>query len=245
MKKCLIILFAFFPFVAGNAQSSYPVIKLSDDVSLIKVSENAWVHVSWAEESDFGRYSSNGLIFTTHEEAFLFDTPVTELQTAALVSWIRDTLHLKLSGFVPNHWHSDCMGGLAYLKAQGIKSYANLRTINIAKAKKLPVPEVGFTDSLHLKLGDKDILCYYPGEAHSLDNIVVWIPSEEILFGGCMLKELRSQTLGNIVDANVVAWPQTIRNLRQRIPSAKIVIPGHGAFGSYELVDHTQSILAK
>jgi metallo-beta-lactamase class B len=76
--------------------------------------------------------------------AFLFDTPVTEAQIKDLVTWIRDSLKLKIVGFVPNHWHKDCIGGLAYLQSLKIKSYANQKTIDIAKAKHLPVPVFGF-----------------------------------------------------------------------------------------------------
>ena len=134
----------------------------------------------------FGMVSSNGLIFIDKGKAFLFDTPVDEAQTKTLITWVEKNLHVSFVGFVPNHWHGDCMGGLAYIKARHIPSYANQMTIDLARKHHLPLPDKGFKDSLKLKLNDKAIECYYPGAAHSTDNIVVWIPSEKILFAGCM-----------------------------------------------------------
>ena len=43
--------------------------------------------------------------------AYLFDTPVNDALTKDLLDWIRDSLHAEVIGFVPNHWHEDCMGG--------------------------------------------------------------------------------------------------------------------------------------
>lgn len=109
----------------------------------------------------------------------------------------------------------------------------------------MPVPEHGFKDSLQLQLGDKRIICYYPGAAHSLDNIAVWIPSELILFTGCMVKSLESGNLGNVADGDLKAYPDTIDKLLLKFPTVKIVIPGHGAVGGTELIKHTQVLFGK
>ena len=151
-------------------------------------------------------------------------------------------MKLKVVGFVPNHWHVDCMGGLGFLLNQNIESYANQMTIDIAKSKGLPIPKYGFKDSLQLKLGDKLIHCYYLGAAHTKDNIVVWIPSEQILFAGCMVKSMGSNDLGNTVDGDLKAYPITIDKLIDKLPNAKIVIPGHGQYGGIELIKHTKDL---
>jgi metallo-beta-lactamase class B len=222
--------------VPGDAFTN---IKLSPDIELIKLSDNAYVHVSYAELPKFGRFASNGLVYVNGGEAMLFDTPVTDSLTIALVSWIRDSLKVKLVGFLPNHWHSDCMGGLGYLKSAGIPSFANKMTADIARSKKLPVPEKTFSDSLTLKAGKEGIHCYYLGSAHSTDNIVAWIPSEKILFAGCMAKSLDSKNLGNVTDGDLTAYPKTIDRVIAKFPDARIVIPGHGSVGGAELLRHT------
>jgi metallo-beta-lactamase class B len=104
------------------------------------------------------------------------------------------------------------------------------------------VPDFGFQDSLKLSLGGKSIECFYLGGAHSTDNIVVWIPSEQILFAGCMVKSLVSTDLGNTADGDLKAYPLTIDKMANRFSMAKYVIPGHGSFGGIDLVNHTKDL---
>ncbi len=222
-----------------NAQPENSVTWLSEDLELIRISPNAYIHVSYASLEGYGRVGANGVVFVSGNEAFLFDTPWNDSLTMLLYSWITNSMNLKLAGFVPNHWHADCMGGLGYLQSQHVDSWANQQTIDIARSGNLPVPGHGFLDSLQLKAGDKIISCYYPGPAHTMDNIVVWIPSEKILFAGCMIKSISSVNLGNVVDGDLSAYPQTLKTLLKRFSDAGIVIPGHGAWGGMDLVTHT------
>jgi metallo-beta-lactamase class B len=216
---------------------------LGNDIRVTRISPHCYLHVSWSSLPGYGRFASNGVIFTDGKNAFLFDTPVSDSLTAILVSWIGDSLKLHIAAFVPNHWHSDCMGGLAYLKKKGIVSYANEITREFARQNKLPEPDHTFRDSLVLNAGPHRIVCYYPGPAHTADNIVVWIPSEKVLFGGCMVKDLQAATLGNTADASVSTWPSTIRNVQAKFPDARIVVPGHGQPGDISLLSHTLMLL--
>jgi metallo-beta-lactamase class B len=237
VKYILLILLGICIRVNSFAQVvSY---KVSKDIEVIKITDNSYVHVSYTNLSKYGRVGSNGLIFTNNGKAVLFDTPMTESLTEELVDWIRDTLKVNIVEFIPNHWHEDCIGGLGYLNGLGIDSHANEMTIKIAQSKNLPVPKHGFKDSLTISLGDKKIICSYFGAAHSLDNIVAWIPSEKILFAGCMAKELASTNLGNTADGNLKDYPETIKKVLDKYPGAKYVIPGHGKFGGIELLKHT------
>jgi len=227
------------------SQGTFHHMKVSEDIDVVQLSTHSYVHVSYTQLPGFGRIGSNGFIYTNNGEALLFDTPVNDSLTEQLVTWIKDSLKVHLVGFVPNHWHNDCMGGLNYLHSIGITSYANEKTIAIAQSKNLPIPQHSFIDSLALHLGDQIVVCKYEGPAHTVDNIVTWIPSERILFGGCMVKELNSNSLGNIADADLTEWPKTIERVIADFSSAVIVIPGHGEFGGLELLKHTLELLRK
>ncbi len=220
-------------------------IMVSPNLEIIPLSECAWVHVSYSEIPPYGMVASNGLIYRDQDQVFLFDTPMTEALTIELVNWIENELKAKIVGFVPNHWHEDCMGGLAYLHQKNIPTYAHQLTIDLAKSHQLTAPQTGFKDSIQLKLNQQPIFCEFPGAAHSLDNIVVWIPSEKILFAGCMVKELNSKTLGNTADGDLKAYPETIRRVLQKYGEARIVIPGHGSYGDTELIRHTLQLAEK
>ncbi|MDP2036127.1 MAG: subclass B1 metallo-beta-lactamase [Ignavibacteria bacterium] len=239
MKKLLLLIILEICFAKLSfAQERYQKFQVTKDIEVIKINENAYVHVSYAEVSGWGRVAANGLIYINDGKAALFDTPMTDSLTKDLMDWITNALKAKVSLFVPNHWHRDCIGGLAYLNSLGIESYANEITVEIAKSKKLPIPMHGFKDSLTLSLGNKKIFCEFLGAAHAVDNIVVWLPSEKILFAGCMAKEVGSQNLGNTADADLTAYPETIKKVLNKYYNAEIVIPGHGEFGGIEILKH-------
>ncbi len=221
----------------------FELIFCSPDLECYRLSDQVFWYVSYAEMKGFGRVASNGLVYTDGGQAFLFDTPVNDTLTKDLLEWIKDSLHAEVIGFVPNHWHEDCMGGLAYLQQKGIPSWANHRTVEIAREKGLPIPDRAFDDSLTLWLNEQPIICYFPGPAHSMDNIVVWLPNEKILFAGCLCKEMASAGLGNTADRSLPEWAATIEKVQTTFPNALIVVPGHGKPGGPELLQHTKDLI--
>ena len=56
--------------------------------------------------------------------------------------------------------------------------------------------------------------------------------------GGCLLKSLGAGK-GNLADANIDAWPQTVSKLKVQYPDANIIVPGHGNPGGRDLLDFT------
>ncbi|MDM8002954.1 MAG: subclass B1 metallo-beta-lactamase [Bacteroidota bacterium] len=241
MKKSLLFVIIV---LACQVVRSQDTIKISEDLELIRISENALIHVSSAVLPGYGRVFANGLIYTDRHKAYLFDTPWNNAQTELLVTFLEKEMRLKIKVFVPNHWHEDCMGGMRYLKSRKIRSYASSRTCDIAREKGLPVPDNGFIDSLILNPGKKEILCYFPGAAHSLDNIVVWIASEKILFPGCICKSIDTRNLGNTADGDTASYPTTVEWIIRKFPEAMTVIPGHGSYGGPELLIHTRHLAA-
>lgn len=236
------IFFLIFPLFTSTAGSAQEIMRISPDLELVKITEHIYVHVSYSILPGYGRISANGMIFINEDRAFLFDTPWNDSLTCHLISYLREDLKLQIEGFIPNHWHDDCMGGLNYLKSQKIRTYANQKTIDIARSKGLTVPDQGFNDSLIINHGEKSICCYYPGAAHSMDNIVIWIPSEKVLFPGCMCKSSDSENLGNVTDGDIFEYPKTIDKVINKFKSLNIIVPGHGSIGGPELLTHTRSL---
>ncbi|QQS35906.1 MAG: subclass B1 metallo-beta-lactamase [Ignavibacteriales bacterium] len=237
---------ALIILIANTAsKSQYDIYKISTDIELMKLTENVFVHISYFTSKEYGRFPSNGMIYVQGNEAFLFDTPMTEGMTEQLISFIKDSLKLEITGFIPNHWHDDCTGGLRMINELNIESYSNILTYDILKEKNLPLTKYHFRDSLLLNFGKNKIICKYFGAAHAADNIIVWLPSEKVLFAGCMAKELSSKGLGNLSDADTKQWPVTIKTVFAEFPDAEYVIPGHGNTGSKELLEHTLHLLAK
>jgi metallo-beta-lactamase class B len=245
MKRIKFVLsLIILPVALACTQERFRVISVSENIELTKLSDQTYIHTTYAHMQPFGRVASNGMIFVNKGKAFLFDTPSNDTLTESLVKWIEKELHAEIIAVVPNHWHADCMGGLGYIHRHKIQSFAYDLTRKMAKEKRLPVPSRGFPDSLVLKLGKEKVVCKYFGPAHTADNITAWIPSEKILFGGCMIKSMDAGSLGNTADADTAEWPSTLKKVMSAYPDAKIVIPGHGKYGGIELIRHTLDLLA-
>lgn len=234
--QVVIILLLFLIQNASIGQSE--TIEVSKNLKIVPLSKHSFIHISYSLIPPYGRVASNGFIYINEGKALVFDTPVEAEETKVLINWLQDVLKVKIEGVVINHFHVDCLGGLEEFHQRGIKSYANKRTKKLAKKDSVPIPQLGFRKKLKLQLGSKEVICRYFGQGHSKDNIIAWIPDEQILFGGCMIKSLKSGK-GNLADANIKAWPKTVTKIKLTYPEVKIVIPGHGRHGDSKLLDYT------
>ena len=210
----------------------------SNDLIVTQIAENSFLHTSFLQTNDFGNVPCNGLIVRNNNEAIIFDTPTNDKSAEELINWIKETLHSKINAIIPTHFHDDCLGGLKAFHKNEIPSYAYFKTIELAKENNLVVPENDFKDSLILKVGDEKITAKFLGEGHTIDNIVGYFPSENVMFGGCLIKEIDASK-GYLGDANVADWSGTVEKVKKEYPDVKIVIPGHGEYGNIKLLDYT------
>lgn len=245
MKPAPIFVFIFLFFFAGfcakaqqkslfQAQEVYR----SGTLVLTQVSENTFIHTSFLQTNDFGNVPCNGLVVRNGNKAVVLDTPTDVAASEELIQWITKNQQLEIKGIVPTHFHNDCLGGLQAFADRGIPSYGTFKTIELAKANNYVVPQYGFADSLVLKLGRRSLIVKHFGEGHTRDNVVAYFPSEGVLFGGCLVKEVDA-TRGYLGDANLDTWSGTVEAVKKGFPETKIVVPGHGKHGGVELLDYT------
>jgi len=241
MKITFLILFStiflswsFLPTIT----SATKVIYHSDDLIITQISTNVFEHTSFLKTDDFGKVACNGMIVRSGHEVIIFDTPTDDKCSDELIKWVSDTLHCKINAVIPTHFHTDCLGGLKAFHEKGIPSYSYFKTIELAKEHHLVAPENGFTDSLILKVGNQKVIAKFFGEGHTRDNIVGYFPAEDVMFGGCLIKEMGASK-GFLGDANVAEWSSTVEKVKKAYPKVKIVVPGHGATGNENLLDYT------
>ena len=210
----------------------------SDNLIVVQVAENSFVHTSNLQTNDFGNVPCNGIIVRDNNESIVFDTPTNDKSADELIKFVKEKLYCKINAIVPTHFHDDCLGGLAAFHKLKISSFGNFSTIELAKANNTIAPQTGFIDSLKLNLGNAYVDVKYFGQGHTKDNVVGYFPKDSILFGGCLIKELQASK-GYLGDANVGEWSNTVEKVKQQYPKVKIVIPGHGEIGGKELLDYT------
>ena len=239
-KNIFIILFSFIISCGSQGKDHFKAKEVykSSNLIITRISENSFIHTSFKQTNDFGNVPCNGLIVKDKNETIVFDTPTHDKSSQELIQWINEKLHAKINAVIPTHFHDDSLGGLQAFHKNKIPSYSYAQTIELAKENNFVVPENSFNDASILKVGDKEVIITYFGEGHTKDNTVGYFPSENILFGGCLVKELGAGK-GYLGDANIAAWPDTVEKVKKEYPNVKIVIPGHGDYGDRKLLDYT------
>ena len=220
------------------------IVFQSPELQIKQISPNTFIHVSYLQTNDFGKVPCNGMLIRDKNEVVIFDTPTNDKSAEALILWVKEILNCQIKAIVPTHFHDDCLGGLQAFHSQGIPSIAHELTLQLAKQNEIVVPQTGFIEALELKVGNEKVLLRFFGEGHTKDNIVAFFPKEQVLFGGCLIKEINA-TQGFLGDANVKAWSATVQKVKEAYPSVQWVIPGHGEAGSQKLLDYTIQLFTK
>ncbi len=244
------VMFAFFVSLAGCTNVQSPTYSVKEygtaasvkEVRFSQLSDTVWMHTSYEDVPDFGLVPANGLIVIDGANSVLVDTAWNDEQTRQIVEWANTKLQRPIEAAVFTHAHSDKMGGVGALRASGIDTYALNLSNRIAPSKNLTPAE----HDLVLKEGEATTIgpleIFYPGAGHTADNIVVNIPTANILFGGCLIRPGDTNSLGNTADADIAHWGTAATKTGARFPYSTIVVPSHGIPGDRELLVKTRKL---
>lgn len=187
---------------------------------------------------------ANGIYVVTGKGIVLINTPWSEDQTRQLVDTLEKRYHQKITHCIVTHFHADCTAGLDVLKSLGVKTYSTRQTLDLCKANGEKQAQYVFRKDTTFKINGVALQTYYPGEGHTKDNIVIWLPQSKVLYGGCFVKSMDATNLGYTGDGNVKAWPASLNNLRNKFPHPAYLIPGHDSWkGGMEQVEHSLQLL--
>jgi metallo-beta-lactamase class B VIM len=235
------------PFSAAEAAAGHPTADEipPGEVRIREVADGVWVHVATRAIGRDIVFPSNGLIVRDGDGLLLVDPAWGGANTAALLAAIASEIGLPVRRAVSTHFHDDRVAGVDTLAAAGVATLATPLTRRLAAAEGNEVPTYSL-DGLErpgsaVRFGLVEV--FFPGAGHTRDNLVVYVPGAGVLFGGCAVHEVSRRTAGNVADADVGAWAASIRRVQARYPEARLVVPGHGAPGGPELLDHTIAIV--
>lgn len=240
MKKCIYSFFVLTLILGLNScKGREKLMKYESDLLRIEqISEHTYLHISYLETESFGKVECNGLVIIDDREAIVLDTPVDDKTSTELIEWIEKKMKSKVKAVIASHFHLDCLGGLGAFHKEEIESYANGMTIAMVEGGSEPVPMKILGQNSKMKAGKQEVSFFYPGEGHTKDNIVVYASGDKVLFGGCLVKS-NGAGKGNLADANVDQWSNTVTIVKSNFPEVKVVVPGHGTTGGIELLDYT------
>ena len=221
-----------------------PMTRIGETVWVARIAPQLWLHTTTATIQGGYVFPANGLIVERPRGSLLIDTGYSPDQSELLLQWSNINLASPISSAIATHFHRDRTGGIDGLKAHRIRTLASPLTCALAKEHALPLPEPikGFGDTPYRFAADCEL--FFPGAGHTHDNIVAWLPKHQVLFGGCFLKSVTSDDLGNVADADIPDWPASVRRAHAQYPLAKISIPGHGSIAGAP-VAQTLTLLAK
>ncbi|GAA4040099.1 subclass B1 metallo-beta-lactamase [Parerythrobacter jejuensis] len=215
------------------------------DISFTKLADGVWQHTSYLDLPGIGPVPSNGLLVVDGDRTLLVDTAWTDAQTDLILRWAETVLTKPVSTALVTHAHKDKMGGIAALHQANIATWAHPVT-------NVDGPANGFEPARNTFRFNGDgwatgagaasfspLKIYYPGGAHTADNITVGIPAKSIAFGGCMIKASSSRTLGNLADAVPEAYAQSVRNFDAAFPDAAIIAMSHSPAESRKAIART------
>ncbi len=223
-------------YKSGSNDSNY--------VELKKINDNIFLHITY-EQIGGSTYPSNGLIIVTSKQLILVDTPWNNSQTKELFKLSKEVFEKDFHTAIVTHAHDDRIGGIDILLENKIDVWATELTIKEAEKNGFSSPNFILGNEEKINIDDFQIETFYPGKGHSPDNIVVYIPKYELLFGGCLIKSLQAKTRGSIKDADLQQWPLSVQKVLEKYCDSKIVIPGHGEHGDIGLLKHTIELLNK
>ncbi|MDB5200698.1 MAG: Beta-lactamase [Ferruginibacter sp.] len=231
MQRFVFIICAFFIVSSAGAQDNRP-LKLSH------LTGDFYVFTTYNLYKG-NRIPANGMYLVTTDGVVLFDTPWDSTQFQPLLDTIRARHHQEVLLCIATHFHEDRTGGLEFYRQRGIKTYTTRYTDELSKNHGMKRAEFLMdTDSL-FRIGGYSFQTFYPGKGHAPDNIVIWFQQQKILYGGCLIKSVEDHTLGNLSDASVTDYAQTIRQVKQHCPHPRYILPGHNDWTNIHSLKHT------
>lgn len=182
---------------------------------------------------------ANGMYLVTNTGVVMFDTPWDTTQFQPLL----DSIKLRHSKTVvmafATHWHGDKTAGLEYYRQQGIKTYTTTLTDALSKKNNTKRAEFLMTQDTVFNVGQYSFETYYPGQAHSEDNIVIWFEKEKILYAGCLIKGAGDKDLGYLGDGNVKEYAATLKRVQKKFQNPEHIIIAHSDWNDLNSLKHS------
>ena len=251
MKQFLTLAIAAALSLSACNQAAETAIEPSElsknyPIALQKIAEGVWVHTSNYIVPGRKPIPSNGLIVEDGDSLIMVDTAWGEMATQSLLEKIKADIGKPVTKLVITHHHLDKMAGVDVMEFEGAKVFTHPLTPIKAVNAGYPVPNTSVSAlkdaKSRTKVGTVEVA--YPGAAHAEENLVVYIPSQKILYGGGAIKGAEANSLGDINDADIKAWPASLNWVKATYREAQTVVPGHGKGADLTLIDKTLAMIA-
>ncbi|MBN2086741.1 subclass B2 metallo-beta-lactamase [Candidatus Peregrinibacteria bacterium] len=200
----------------------------------------------------------NSVVYIGSQNVTVIGATWTPETAKLLANEIAKVTKKPITEVINTNYHPDRAGGNLYWNSIGSKIVSTQMTFNLLKSewdkvvewtrKGIPsYPKITLflpTEIYHedFELQNGRIKVFYLGPSHTSDGVFVYFPKEEVLYGGCILKE----KIGNLDFANVSEYPKTLNKLQEKKLNIKTIIAGHWSpIHGPELIDQYLEMLKK
>ena len=167
-------------------------------------------------------------IFIVTDEGVIVTDPLNPRAAKSLRDEIRKVTDKPVRYVVYSHNHHDHISGGNIFQEEGAKFVAHenvLKQLGDHPSPVIPLPDITFTDSYSLKLGDRTLELVYFGPNHGDGLAVMRLPVENILFIVDIVTP-RRVAFRDMPDFWPDEWVRSLKEIEET--DFDYVIPGHG-----------------
>jgi metallo-beta-lactamase class B len=222
--------------VKSSSQATLEIRALSDSI---------YIYTTYGDAGGGYMFPSNSMYVLTTAGVVMIDVPWDTSKCQALVDTIWQRHQLKPVFCLATHFHEDRTAAFYQLQKMGIPTYSTQMTDDILQQKGAVRAQHILSQDTIITIGDLTFEVFYPGKGHAPDNIVVWLPKEKLLYGGCFIKSTSNNSIGNLSDAHLEEWLPAVSRVEQRFPKPRWIITGHERYDSTKALKHTKRLIKR
>jgi glyoxylase-like metal-dependent hydrolase (beta-lactamase superfamily II) len=249
LQLCLGILIGSFVF-SGQAIAQNVVAADEVLVKPVQVAPHAYFVQGRPEmgSSSNQNFISNAGFVVTPSGVVVVDALGSPVLAKKLIAEIKKVTNQKIVAVIVSHYHADHIYGLQEFKKIGATIYAqgegrNYLSSETARQRliasrvdfapwvnektRLVPADVWIDKTFTLKVGGVAFLITRVGPAHAPEDLMVYVPSEKVLFAGDLVFRGRIPFVGN---ADSKGWLLALDEIEKLNPN--LVIPGHGTYST-------------
>ncbi|MCS6991678.1 MAG: MBL fold metallo-hydrolase [Chitinophagales bacterium] len=186
----------------------------------------------------YGEGGNSGVFFSD-TAVLIVDTKMKQ-GAERLRRWVRSKAPHQRIYIINTHIHRDhSAGNHLYDDAVIMAGNYGEKFWNAVAARE-DMPNRWLDDSLTWHWKREEILIYNVGQAHTYEDVVVYLRQRKILFAGDIVLNGYHPFLDEQVGASIAGYQRVLAELLQKFP-LRWVVPGHGKAGSTELITSMQA----
>lgn len=203
-------------------------------------------------QPDWSWFLNNTGFIVGEHGVTVVDACATERRTRAFIEHIRRLTDRPLRTLVNTHHHGDhTFGNFAFTPAAIVGhercreevERVQLTTTGLVSgvdwgALQVAPPFITFEDRVNVYVDGLKLELIFVGPAHTIDDIVIWMPERRVLFAGDLLF---NKCTPFVVEGSVANYFSALETARRLDP--EIIVPGHGEVCGPEVIDEVERYL--